>query len=402
MKKALHGNLLVGQSGGPTAVINASLAGVVHEAQRNRCFGRVYGLVHGIEGALHNELIELSNETRDNLAQLSRTPSSALGSCRHKLREEDFDPILEVFRSHDIRHFIYIGGNDSMDTCHRIWSAAADANHEIQVAGVPKTVDNDVARTDHCPGYGSAARFYALTARDAGRDLEAMATFDDVTILETMGRNAGWLAASTVLAKTTEHEAPNLVYVPEVSFEEGKFLESVARVHSRLGRVFVVVSEGLRDAQGDFVGAKDSDKTDEFGHVLHQLSTGVAAYLNERIHTELALRSRFLRPGLIGRSLSACRSEIDLDEAWKVGQEAVRYLSEGRSGEMVVLERRSSQPYACEVGFAPLQEVANEEHLLPADWVSSEGSGMEDEFWEYASPLVGKLESLARVQGAKI
>ena len=403
MGKSLHGTLVVGQSGGPTPVINASLAGVIGEAQQHDCFTGVYGLVHGIEGALKEELLDLGNETPENLDLLSRTPASALGSCRHKLSAADYERILEAFRIHNVRHFVYIGGNDSMDTCHRIWSLATEEGYEIQVMGVPKTIDNDLAYTDHCPGYGSAARFLALATRDTGRDLESMATFDDVTILEAMGRNAGWLTAASVLGQTSEPEAPHLVYVPEVAFDEARFLGDVARVHGRLGRVFVVVSEGIRDAEGQFVGqhAQRGISSDAFGHTVHALSTGVAAYLTDLVRKQLGLQARFLRPGLIGRALSACMVETDRKEALAVGRQAVAHLAAGESGHMVTLERLCDEPYHWTTGLAPLAEVANAEHLLPREYINEMGNTVTEAFWRYALPLIdGPLPPLARLQGS--
>ncbi len=410
MTKPLRGILIVGQSGGPTPVINASLAGVIGEVQRHKCFTGIYGLVHGIEGALKEELLDLTTETAANLDLLARTPASALGSCRHKLSEDDavstseYDRILEVFRAHDVRHFVYIGGNDSMDTCHRISELATMRGYEMQVLGVPKTIDNDLAVTDHCPGYGSAARFLALATRDTGRDLEAMATFDDVTILEAMGRNAGWLTAASVLGKETEDEAPHLVYVPEVAFDEERFLDDVARIHRRLGRVFVVVSEGIRDADGQFIGQhKLSGDSDAFGHVVHSLTTGVAAYLTDVVRERLGLQARFLRPGLIGRAMSSCVAETDRGEALQVGKEAVAHLVAGRSGYMVTLERLSDDPYACETGLVPLADVANAEKLLPREFVNEVGNMVTLAFWNYALPLIdGPLPPLARLKGAVV
>lgn len=404
MSKPLRGILVVGQSGGPTPVINASLAGVVGEAQRHKCFTGIYGLVHGIEGALKEELLDLTSETAANLDLLARTPASALGSCRHKLSEDDYDRILEVFRVHNVRHFVYIGGNDSMDTCHRISEAAATSGYEMQVMGVPKTIDNDLAFTDHCPGYGSAARFLALATRDTGRDLEAMATFDDVTILEAMGRNAGWLTAASVLGKETEDEAPHLIYVPEVAFDEERFLDNVTHIHRRLGRVFVVVSEGIRDADGQFIGQHkvSGGGSDAFGHVVHSLTTGVAAYLADVVRERLLLQARFLRPGLIGRAMSSCVAETDRQEALQVGREAVAHLAAGRSGYMVTLERVSDDPYVCETGVAPLADVANAEHFLPREFVNEAGNMITPAFWHYALPLIdGPLPTLARLKGAR-
>jgi 6-phosphofructokinase 1 len=404
MGTPLRGTLVVGQSGGPTPVINASLAGVIGAAQENVCFSRIYGLVHGIEGAINGNLIDLSRETPENLDLLSRTPASALGSCRHKLSSADYKRILEVFRAHDVRHFVYIGGNDSMDTCHRIWTLAGRESYELQVMGVPKTIDNDVACTDHSPGYGSAARFLALATRDTGRDLEAMATFDDVTILEAMGRNAGWLTAASVLGKGSEVEAPHLVYVPEVAFDETRFLDDVARVHGRLGQVFVVVSEGIRDVEGQFVGQSVSGGgSDAFGHVVHALSTGVAAYLTDLVSNRLGLQARFLRPGLIGRAMSACVAETDRLEALSAGKQAVRHLAAGESGYMVTLERLSEKPYRWGTGLTPLVEVANAEHLLPREFANEDGNMITEAFWRYAQPLIdGPLPPLARLRGPKV
>ena len=274
----------------------------------------------------------------------------------------------------------------------------------MQVMGVPKTIDNDLAFTDHCPGYGSAARFLALATRDTGRDLEAMATFDDVTILEAMGRNAGWLTAASVLGKESLDEAPHLVYVPEIPFDEERFLDDVTCVHGRLGRAFVVVSEGIRDADGQFIGQHElSGGSDAFGHVVHSLTTGVAAYLTDLVRETLGLQARFLRPGLIGRALSSCVAETDRREALQVGKEAVAHLATGRSGYMVTLERLSDDPYACETGLAPLADVANAEKLLPREFVNEEGHMIAPAFWDYALPLIdGPLPPLARLQGIRV
>jgi 6-phosphofructokinase 1 len=385
-------------------VINASLAGVIGEAQRHNCFTGIYGLVHGIEGALKEQLLDLGAETAENLELLSRTPASALGSCRHKLSTTDYGRILELFTKHGVRHFVYIGGNDSMDTCHRIWALAAGEGYELQVVGVPKTIDNDLAYTDHSPGYGSAARFLALATRDTGRDLEAMATFDDVTILEAMGRNAGWLTAAAVLGKASEDEAPHLIYVPEVAFDEARFLDDVARIHARLGRVFVVVSEGVRDVHGQFVGQDIlRGPSDAFGHMVHSLSKGVAAYLVDLVHSQLGFQARFLRPGLIGRAMSSCVAEIDRQEALAVGQRAVAQLAAGGSGHMVTLDRLSDEPYRWQTGLAPLGEVANAEKLLPPEFVNEAGNMVTEAFWRYALPLIGgPLPRLARLRGQRI
>ncbi len=399
------GTLVVGQSGGPTAVINASLAGIIRAARQAPAISDIYGLVHGIEGALNEELIDLGQESEETLDLLAETPASALGSCRHKLSDDDYDRILTLFRAHNVRYFVYIGGNDSMDTCHRISELAAATAYEMQVMGVPKTMDNDLALTDHCPGYGSAARFLALASRDTGRDLEAMATFDDVTILEALGRNAGWLTAGAALGKLEPDEAPHLVYVPEVAFDEAQFLEDVAAIHARLGRVFVVVSEGIRDAEGTFIGQHRMNESggDAFGHVVHSLTTGVAAYLTERVRETLDIQARFLRPSLIGRALSSCVSETDRQEAFRVGQEAINQLQAGQTGLMITLERVSNSPYRCETGLAPLAAVANDEHLLPREFINEAGNMPTAAFVDYALPLIGgPLPPIARLKAVRV
>lgn len=405
MSTSLKGTLMIGQSGGPTAVINASLAGIIQEAQKYEQVTNIYGLAHGIEGALKEELIDLGRESPETIDLLARTPASALGSCRHKLTDSEYERILDVFKAHNVRFFVYIGGNDSMDTCHRISELAGSIDYEIQVMGVPKTMDNDLALTDHCPGYGSAGLFLALATRDTGLDLEAMATFDDVTILEALGRNAGWLTAASMLGKQSPDEAPHLVYVPEVAFDEARFMDDVARIHQRLGRVFVVVSEGIRDAEGEFIGQHKMKEGggDAFGHVVHSLTTGVAAYLTDEIRRKLDIQARFLRPSLIGRALSACVSETDRQEALLVGQQAARHLMEGQTGYMVTLERRSNDPYQIETGLADLSAVANAEKLIPRDFINQAGNMPNERFVEYALPLIGgPLPPVARLKGKQV
>jgi 6-phosphofructokinase len=400
----LRGKLLIGQSGGPTPVINASLAGVIMEAASHPQVEAVYGLVHGIEGALKEELVDLNQESPQTIQLLIQTPASALGSCRHKVEDNEYERILEVFKAHDIRHFVYIGGNDSMDTCRCISDLARSTGYELQVMGVPKTIDNDLAYTDHTPGYGSAARFLALAARDAGLDLESMATFDDVTILEAMGRNTGWLSAASALGKESEEDAPHLVYLPEIPFDETRFLADVAAVHTRLGRVFVAVCEGVRNAQGEYVGHNQTNvRTDAFGHALPTLTTGVASYLSSLVHSQLKLQSRFLRPVLIGRAFSACIAETDRREALQAGQKAVACLADGQSGLMVTLERLSSEPYRCEPGLIALAQVANQEKLMPRAFINEEGNMVTEAFRAYAMPLIdGPLPAITRLERKRV
>lgn len=386
----MKGVLVVAQSGGPSAVINASLAGVIHEAQQHTCFSAVYGLVHGIEGALKEMMLDLTAETEESLALLQGTPGAALGSSRYKIRDEDYVRILQVFEAHQVRHFIYMGGNGSMVVTQRLAASAAERGYNLRVIGVPKTIDNDLSGTDHAPGFGSAARFIALAARDTGRDLEAMATFDDVTILEAMGRNSGWLAAASGLLKESADDAPHLIYVPEIPFSEDDFLASVAAIHERLGYVFVVVGEGIKDSSGEFIGARTfSPAHDTLGRVVHSLTGGPATYLTELVRSRLGLQTRNLRPGLISRAFSACQSDVDRAEAFAVGQEAVRRLASESSGMMVNLQRMADDPYAWQVGTVPLDEVAGEEKLLPRHYLDDSGTMISEAFKAYALPLIG-------------
>ena len=382
------GALVVGQTGGPTAVINASLAGMIAEARQHSAIDRVYGMRHGLEGFLQGQMVDLSAVPDETLSALAQTPAAVLGSSRYKVMDEDYGRLVAQCEQADIRYLALIGGNGTMYVCQRIAEYAAVAGYELGVMGVPKTIDNDLAVTDHTPGYGSAARFLALAARDTGRDLEAMVTFDDVLILETLGRHASWLAAGAALAKTDDDEAPHLVYVPEVAFDVSRFLDEVRRVHSRLGRVFVVIGEGIRDADGQFIGAQNAPK-DAIGRVLYSASSGAAAFLAERVSETLRMQVRFLRPGLIGRDFSACVSRVDRDEAWQVGAEAVRRLAAGETGLMVTLERQSSQPYTCVTGVTRLDTVAGLEKLLPREYLDEAGTMVTPAFYEYALPLLG-------------
>ncbi|MBL8133737.1 MAG: diphosphate--fructose-6-phosphate 1-phosphotransferase [Anaerolineae bacterium] len=384
----MRGVLLIMQSGGSSPVINATLAGALAEAQRHNCFHAVYGARHGVEGVLSETLIDLSREI--DLNALARTPAAALGASRHKLRDEDYERLFAALRAHNVRFVLQIGGNGSMFVCHRIAQAAEALSYPLLVAGAPKTIDNDIAGTDHSPGYGSAARFLALAARDTGRDLEAMATFDSVSILEAMGRDAGWLAASSALLRHEPEDAPHLVYVPEIPFEEDRFLEAVSAVYSCLGRVFVVIAEGLRDAVGVPIGQEANVAVDSMGRPIFTLGAGVSAYLARRVRERLSLQARTLRPGLIGRALSACLSESDVSEAWQVGVEAVRHLAQDRTDFMVTLERLSSAPYLVRTGTIPLEQVFNREKRLPRAYMNEAGTMVTSEFISYAAPLIGE------------
>ena len=385
---ALRGKLIVAQSGGPTPVFNNSACGVIQEALRHEdVFDEMYGAVNGVMGILHEQLIDLRKETPATIAGLRKTPATALGTCRRKLNEQDMERILAVFEAHNIRYFFYNGGNDSMDTANKISQMAAAANYEMRVIGIPKTVDNDLVETDHCPGFGSAARFMALATRDVGRDTEAGAlTTTAVTIMEAMGRDVGWLTASSAIGRRDERDAPHLIYLPETPFTIEKFLNDVQRVYDRLGFVVVAASEGIRDSAGKLL--LTSSSVDAFGHA--QLG-GVGEFLANVVADKLKIKTRSNIAGTIQRAMISAASPSDLEEAYLVGKMGVKYALEGQTGMMVSLIRQSDAPYACVTGLAPLNKVANAVKAIPADDITPDGNDVNEKFLRYVTPLVGEL-----------
>lgn len=394
-------NLIAGQSGGCTAVINATLAGIVDEAQRQPRIDGVFGMLHGIQGLLDGDVIDLRAETPETLAGLRETPSAALGSCRFKASEEQLDRILDVLRRLEVRYFLYIGGNDSADTSHRLELLARDRGYELFVIGLPKTIDNDLPLTDHCPGYGSVARFLAVATLEAGLDTEAMKRFDPVKVIEVMGRDAGWLAAGSALGKREDADAPHLIYFPEQHLSVDRFLEDVQRVYDRLGYVVAVVPERITDPHGNVV-ARSTEPTfvDAFGHAYFE---SPAAYLVQEVTGRLNLRARFDKPGTMQRMSIPLASHIDLDEAYVAGRAGVRHAVEGRSGSMVTLVREPGPAYACTTGLAPLDQVANGVKLMPREYINPEANFVTSAFVEYARPLIGNpLPRYARLSKRRV
>jgi 6-phosphofructokinase len=384
---ALQGTLLVGQSGGPTAVINASLAGIVQEAKQHPEITGVYGMANGVQGLLEERIVDLGAESDHAIYLLPTTPAAALGSCRKKLTDADYERLLRIFRAHNIRYLCYIGGNDSADTSHRIGKFAAESAWEMRVVGVPKTVDNDLAYTDHSPGYGSVARFNALAARDAGLDSLAMHTVDTVKIIETMGRNAGWITASTALARQHPDDPPHLIYLPERPFHPDRFCADVQHQVDKGRGCVVAVCEGLRDAEGNILVAfQHAVGTDSFGH---QQLGGVGDYLVNLIAEDLGIKARFDKAGTIQRVFGLAQSEVDVAEAKLVGETAVRRACEGITDQMVTLQRLSNDPYRCDTGLAPLEAVANAERPIPDEFINQEANYVTEEFIAYARPLIG-------------
>jgi 6-phosphofructokinase 1 len=384
-------NAVVAQSGGPTAVINSSACGVVQEAMKSGKIGQVIGASNGILGVPKEELFDISAEKSETIEALKQTPAAAIGSCRHKLKsledsKADFERILDVFKAHNIRYFFYAGGNDSMDTADKVNKLAADAGYELVCMGVPKTVDNDLAFTDHCPGYPSVAKYVATCAMEAGRDTEALYTADTCTILEVMGRNAGWIAAATGLAARCAEDAPHLVYMPEAAFSFDKFISDVKEVYKELGRVFIVAGEGLKDEKGNYVTADSGAfSKDSFGHV--QLG-GVADMLKAVVEKEVGIKARFNKLGTNQRSAMHFASLIDINEAYMCGQMAVKYAMEGENGKMVTLVREKGKKYKCTTGLAELRDVANGEKKVPAEYINDKGNHITDAMRDYVRPLV--------------
>ena len=389
MAAKLKGNAVLAQSGGPTAVINASIAGVVTECLGSGAVGKVYGALHGILGVLREDLVDLGAEDPRQLELLRSTPSAALLSCRRKLTDADYDRIMAVFEAHDVRYFFYNGGNDSMDTAHKVGLLAEKRGWDLRVMGVPKTVDNDLGFTDHTPGYGSVARWLAASVRDAGLDTEAIGTTDTVKVIETMGRNAGWITAATALAKDhpDDDRAPHLIYLPEVPLTRERFCADVEAVYGRLGHCVVAVCEGLKDPDGGYLTASGSAlDTDGFGH--KQLG-GVASLLCEWVAADVGLKARWDKPGTIQRVSGAHQSPVDAAESFMCGREAARQAFSGTTGFMVTLVRESDEPYKCATGLAKLEDVANAEKPVPGHFINEGANGVTEDFIRYARPLIG-------------
>lgn len=389
----LVGNLLVAQSGGPTAVINASVAGVIQEAGKHECIEEIYGGLNGILGILNEELIDINEEKAKTIEGLKYTPAAGLGTCRYKIdfkkkpekAAQDMDRLFEVFKAHNIRFFFYAGGNDSQDTAHKIHEEAIKRGHEMRVIGVPKTIDNDLPHTDHCPGYGSVIKYNATTVMEVAFDVSSMATDDgSCCLIEVMGRAAGWIAAGTVLAKRSAADAPHIILMPEIAFDEAKFLAKVKETVAANKYCIVVVGEGLKNAAGEEIGA-DKTRLDAFGHPV---LSGAADRLAEIIQGKINLKTRTVKLGYAQRAAEHYASLTDSQEAVACGEAAVRAAVDGQSGLMVKIVRTQTSPYKWTTGLQPLGDIANVEHFLPRDWVTEDGFLPNEKFIEYARPLI--------------
>lgn len=382
-------NIVIGQSGGPTAVINSSLAGAMEYAFSREEIGTVYGMVNGIKGLLDNNLLNLNEmfEGKDELIERLRlSPAMFLGSCRYKLSENNFDDyekIVDVLNENNIGYFIYIGGNDSMDTVLKMSEYAEKNSIDIKFVGVPKTIDNDLVGIDHSPGFGSAAKFVSASVKDISYDTSIYA-IKSVHIVEVMGRDAGWIAASSALARDEDMVAPHLIYMPEVAFSTDRFVTDVEEKLSKYNSVIIVVSEGIKDENGKYISAK-SNKVDKFGHVM---LCGTGEYLKGLVEENFGCKVRCLELGVLQRSAGHYASVTDIREAYNLGVYAVSAALKGESGKFSTLKRISTKPYIVEYGTQNVSVVANQEKKVPRNWINDAGNDVTQEMLDYLRPLV--------------
>lgn len=401
----MKGNVIVGQSGGPTAAINSSLAGVYRTA-KDRGAKKVYGMLHGIQGLLKERYIDLSEHITNELdvELLKRTPAAYLGSCRYKLPEihenrDVYEKIFEILNKLEIEAFIYIGGNDSMDTIKKLSDYAIVTGQPTRFVGCPKTIDNDLALTDHTPGYGSAAKYIGTSVKEIIRDGFCLEYEKGVvTIVEIMGRNAGWLTGAAALAKGEDCPGPDLIYLPELAFDLEKFSTKIKKLMEKKMSVVVAVSEGIKLADGRYVCELGTgvDFVDAFGH--KQL-TGTASYLANFVAGEVGCKTRAIELSTLQRAASHLASRVDILEAYQVGGAAVKAADEGDSGKMVVIERFSDDPYQSGTEVKDVHKIANGEKLVPRNWVNQEGTYVTEEFITYVKPLIQGDVSPVMVDG---
>lgn len=388
-------NLIIAQSGGPTSVINASLAGAIRAARKSAEIGTIYGSLHGLEGIIKDQIIDAGKlfETEEDFQRLIRTPATALGTCRFKLSREvdaNYETIANRLRELGIGFFLYIGGNDSMDTVDKLSKYFEESGMEISCIGIPKTIDNDLVITDHTPGYGSAARYVAHSIREIECDARVYDRHT-VTIVEIMGRNAGWLTAASVLARGRHSHAPHLVYLPEVPFDRDKFIEDIKELSQREKSIVVAVSEGVRFASGEYVAAAPTTDYDSFGHAA---LSGAGRYLENIVTREFGFKTRSIEFSLLQRSAAHLASETDLLEALTCGEKAVEYALAGMNRVMVAMIRVTSDPYTIEYQPADVSEIANQEKPIPREWITADGTDLTETFVEYAAPLIGGRDVL--------
>ena len=385
-------NAVVGQSGGPTAVINASLYGTVYEAlNREDEIGTVYGMINGIEGFLNNQVMDMAPlEESKELELIRTTPGSYLGSCRYKLPEDLNDPVYPQlfarFEAYNIGYFFYIGGNDSMDTVSKLSRYAEKISSDIRVIGIPKTIDNDLVETDHTPGFGSAAKYVASTVREIAIDASVYDNKKSVTIVEIMGRHAGWLTAASALARKFEHDNPVLIYLPETDFDQDAFIEKVRTSLETTPNLVVCISEGIHDNTGTFICEYSNDVgTDTFGH---KMLTGSGKYLENLVKERLGVKVRSVELNVCQRCSSSMLSKTDQKEATASGAYGVKAALNGASGKMVAFERLDGDDYQIDYVLKDVNVICNQEKCVPATWITADGSDVTEDFIRYARPLI--------------
>lgn len=385
-------NCFIGQSGGPTTAINASLAGIIAECIDTKQFDHVYGMINGIKGLLEKkymDLKEMFNEEKD-IQKLKCSPAMYLGSCRYKLPtyiedSQTYVTLFETFEKLEITDFYYIGGNDSMDTVAKLSAYAKTIQSPIRFIGIPKTIDNDLMGTDHTPGFGSAAKYVATSMLEVAYD-SSIYKLNAVTIVEIMGRNAGWLTAASALARTQYNDAPDLIYLPEVPFVKENFLNDIREVFKRKRSVIIAVSEGIRTENGEFL---DSDsqyaKRDAFGHILH---SGTGKVLETMVYKEFKCKVRSIELNVLQRCAMHIASQVDLDESFEIGRYAVKTSMSGKTGMMMVFNRINNSPYTIECDYKDVSEIANLEQRIPIEWINKEHNDITQELYDYLYPLI--------------
>ena len=382
-------NALYAQSGGVTAVINATAGALILEARKNKNIGKVFAAENGILGVLREELIDTSKESLSSIESLSYRPGGVFGSCRFKLKdleisEKEYERLIEVFKAHNIGYFFYNGGNDSADTAFKVSQIGKKLNYPIQCIAIPKTVDNDLVLTDCCPGFGSAAKYIATSTMEASLDVQSMSeTSTKVFILEVMGRHAGWMAASSVLARTSNEDAPHIILLPEVTFNQKDFLALVKQVVAKHGYCVVVVSEGVKNSKGKFLA--ESDRRDAFGH--SQLG-GIAPFISELINNKLKIKNHWAVADYLQRSARHIASRVDLEQAQAVGSFAIKYALAGMNGVMPIIVRNRGSKYKWSIEAAPLSKIANLEKKLPKSFISKNGMNVTQKAIDYLMPLI--------------
>lgn len=399
-------NIAAAQSGGPTSAINASLAGIFSEAKMTEGIDKIYGSLNGIEGIINGNLIDINDfiKTNYDLELMKLTPSTVLGSCRYKLpsvedNTEVYEKILDCFKKHDIGVFFYIGGNDSMDTVSKLSKYFKENNIDIKVIGIPKTIDNDLKCTDHTPGFGSAAKYLAVTLQEITRD-SSVYNLPSVTVVEIMGRDAGWLTASSCVLRANGEEAPHLIYLPEASFTDEKFLNDIRAELKKNNTVIVAVSEGIKSDNGSYAAESfQSGADDAFGH---KYLSGIGKYLETLIRNEIGCKVRSIELNVMQRCASHMVSKTDMDESFRIGSDGVKAAVSGNTGKMMAFRRMSGQPYFCSVTAVDVSEVANKEKKFPSEWINAEGNNVTDEAIEYFLPLIQGEVSIPMQNGMPV